>query len=43
MREITYAEALNEAIKEEMERDGQVFCIGEDIGLHGGAFQVTKK
>ena len=42
MRRITYAEALNEAIKEEMERDDQVFCIGEDIGLHGGAFQVTK-
>lgn len=42
LREITYAEALNEAIKEEMERDNNVFCLGEDIGLLGGAFQVTK-
>ena len=42
MREITYAQAINEAIKEEMEKDPNVFCMGEDIGLHGGAFQVTK-
>lgn len=42
MRKITYAEALNEAIKEEMERDHNVFCLGEDIGPHGGAFQVTR-
>ncbi|MCL4377567.1 MAG: alpha-ketoacid dehydrogenase subunit beta [Actinobacteria bacterium] len=42
MRKITYAEALNEAIKEEMERDPKVFCLGEDIGPHGGAFQVTR-
>ncbi len=42
MRRLTYAEALNEAIKEEMERAPEVFCLGEDIGLFGGAFQVTK-
>jgi len=42
MRKITYAEALREAIKEEMERDHNVFCLGEDIGLHGGVFQVTR-
>lgn len=42
MRIITYAEALNEAIKQEMEQDPSVFCLGEDIGMHGGAFQVTK-
>jgi pyruvate/2-oxoglutarate/acetoin dehydrogenase E1 component len=42
MRTVTYAEALNEAIREEMERDERVFCIGEDIGPHGGAYQVTK-
>ena len=42
MRVITYAQALTEAIKEEMERDERVFCIGEDIGPHGGAFQVTR-
>jgi len=41
MKEITYAQAINEAIKEEMERDENVFCMGEDIGPHGGAFQVT--
>ncbi|MEI7616389.1 MAG: alpha-ketoacid dehydrogenase subunit beta, partial [Actinomycetota bacterium] len=42
MRQITYSEALNEAIREEMERDPGVFCMGEDIGQLGGAFQVTK-
>ena len=42
IREITYASALNEALQEEMERDENVFCMGEDIGPHGGAFQVTK-
>ncbi|MCL4416960.1 MAG: alpha-ketoacid dehydrogenase subunit beta, partial [Actinobacteria bacterium] len=42
MRKITYAEALNEAIKEEMKRDPKVFCLGEDIGPHGGTFQVTR-
>ncbi|MHB8277616.1 MAG: alpha-ketoacid dehydrogenase subunit beta [Candidatus Humimicrobiaceae bacterium] len=42
MRTLTYAEALNEAIKEEMERDERVFCLGEDIGPHGGAYRVTK-
>lgn len=41
-RELTYAEALNEALEEEMNRDTNVVLIGEDIGLHGGAFQVTK-
>jgi pyruvate/2-oxoglutarate/acetoin dehydrogenase E1 component len=42
MRKITYAAALNEAIREEMKRDDAVFCLGEDIGPHGGAFQVTR-
>ncbi|MCL5072802.1 MAG: alpha-ketoacid dehydrogenase subunit beta [Actinobacteria bacterium] len=42
MRKITYAEAINEAIEEEMKRDPKVFCLGEDIGPHGGAFQVTR-
>ena len=40
-REITYREAINEALAEELERDERVFLVGEDIGLHGGAFQVT--
>ena len=42
MRELTYGQSLNEAIRQEMEVDPNVFCLGEDIGPHGGAFQVTK-
>lgn len=42
MRTITYAAAINEALAEEMERDGQVFLIGEDIGESGGVFGVTR-
>ncbi len=37
----TYLEAIREGIWEEMERDPNVFCIGEDIGEYGGAFKVT--
>ena len=40
-RELTIAEALNEALREEMERDPGVFVIGEDIAALGGLFQVT--
>lgn len=43
-RHLSIAEALREAITEEMERDGSVFCMGEDIGIPGGwggAFTVT--
>lgn len=42
MRTITYAAAINEALAEEMERDEQVFLIGEDIGEAGGVFGVTR-
>ncbi len=42
MRTITYTEALREALCEEMKRDGNVFLMGEDIGLYGGAFGVTR-
>jgi len=42
MREITYAQAINEAIREEMARDERVFCLGEDIGVIGGNFGITK-
>ncbi|MGC8850376.1 MAG: alpha-ketoacid dehydrogenase subunit beta, partial [Candidatus Bathyarchaeia archaeon] len=42
MREITYREALREALIEEMRRDERVFLLGEDIGPYGGAFQVTQ-
>jgi len=41
MREITYAEAIREALRQEMRRDEGVFLIGEDIGIYGGAFGVT--
>jgi len=43
MREIHYRQALSEALVEEMERDERVFIIGEDIGLYGGAYGVTKE
>ncbi len=39
---MTYAQALNEALREEMQLDSCVFLMGEDIGLHGGIFRVTK-
>ncbi|MCC7053492.1 MAG: alpha-ketoacid dehydrogenase subunit beta [Gemmatimonadaceae bacterium] len=42
MAEITYLEAIREALTEEMERDPNVFCLGEDIGAYGGAFKVTE-
>ena len=41
-REITYAEAIKEAMCEEMRRDENVYFIGEDIGLYCGAFGVSK-
>ncbi len=42
MRVITYSQAINEAVKEEMARDETVFIMGEDVGRHGGAFGVTR-
>jgi pyruvate/2-oxoglutarate/acetoin dehydrogenase E1 component len=39
---LTYREAINQALREEMERDSSVILIGEDIGLFGGAMAVTK-
>lgn len=42
MAEITYLEAIREALFEEMARDPNVFCMGEDIGAFGGAFKVTE-
>jgi acetoin:2,6-dichlorophenolindophenol oxidoreductase subunit beta len=42
MRSVTYAAAIREALAEELERDEQVFLIGEDIGESGGVFGVTK-
>ena len=42
MKETTVLEAIREAIAEEMERDSNVFMIGEDIGQFGGALGQTK-
>jgi pyruvate dehydrogenase E1 component beta subunit len=43
-RELTYSEALNEALREEMQRDPMVFVMGEDVAVWGGGgiFGVTK-
>jgi acetoin:2,6-dichlorophenolindophenol oxidoreductase subunit beta len=41
-REITYLEAVREAMCQEMRRDQEVFLIGEDVGTYGGAFGVSK-
>jgi len=41
-RQIRYWEALNEALQEEMDRDERVFIMGEDVGLYGGAYGVTR-
>ena len=40
-RKITFSEAINEAMAEEMRRDEAVFLIGEDVGLFGGVFGVS--
>jgi pyruvate/2-oxoglutarate/acetoin dehydrogenase E1 component len=40
-REMTYLEAISDALREEMRRDESVICLGEDIGAFGGAFKVT--
>ncbi len=42
MREITYCDALNEALRTCMTEDETVVLLGEDIGCYGGIFQVTK-
>jgi len=39
---LTYREALNEALREEMDRDDSVFIIGEEVGEYDGAYKVTK-
>ncbi|MCB9141138.1 MAG: alpha-ketoacid dehydrogenase subunit beta [Anaerolineales bacterium] len=42
MRELSYLEAIREALQQEMRRDPRVFVIGEDVGVYGGAFGVTR-
>ena len=41
-REVTYLEAISQALDEEMARDEAVFLMGEDIGPYGGAFRITE-
>ena len=43
MRKITYCDALNEAMYEEIARDDSVFVIGEDVDLYGGVFNFTRR
>jgi len=40
-REITYANAIKEAMCEEMRWDENVFLLGEEVGIYGGAFGVS--
>ena len=42
MRELTYLEAVREAMSQEMRQNEDVFILGEDIGVYGGAFGVTR-
>jgi pyruvate/2-oxoglutarate/acetoin dehydrogenase E1 component len=39
---VTYLEAISQALREEMRRDPSVFLMGEDIGVFGGAFKITR-
>lgn len=41
IRELSFAQAIQEALAQAMEADPRVFLMGEDIGVYGGAFQVT--
>jgi pyruvate dehydrogenase E1 component beta subunit len=40
--ELTFRQALTEALREEMTRDPDVFCLGEEIGIFGGSYRVTE-
>src|SRR5438045_8745392 len=42
MREITYRQALNEALSEELERDPNVFLMGEEVAEYQGAYKVSQ-
>ncbi len=41
MSVMSYIDAINLAMKEEMERDSRVFVLGEDVGRKGGVFKAT--
>ncbi len=42
MQKLTYREAVREALRDAMRRDGRVFLMGEDVGRYGGCFAVSK-
>jgi pyruvate/2-oxoglutarate/acetoin dehydrogenase E1 component len=42
MPEMTYLQAISDALREEMRCDDRVFMMGEDVGTYGGAFKVTE-
>lgn len=42
MREITFVEALREALREEMKRNDKIIILGEDVGKYGGVYRVTQ-
>lgn len=42
MPTITYRDALNQALREEMQRDQKVFLMGEEVGLYQGAYKVSR-
>ena len=41
-QQLTYAAAIRQALQEEMRKDPRIFLMGEDIGIYGGAFGVTR-
>jgi pyruvate dehydrogenase E1 component subunit beta len=42
MPTLTYRDALNQALKEEMQRDDRVFLMGEEVGVYQGAYKVSR-
>ena len=42
MAEMTFREACNQALREEMERDDSVFLMGEEVALYEGAYKVSR-
>ena len=42
MPTITYRDALNQALREEMQRDDRVFLMGEEVAVYQGAYKVSK-
>ena len=42
LQQMTYAAAIRQVLQEEMRKDERIFLIGEDIGIYGGAFGVTR-